>query len=414
MPRNALATLLLVGFAACSDDAVDQPVQPQIDVLPSATAISVNTGASGTVTIAVKRDGGFTGDVTLSIETIPTGVSARFDPATLPNGTTTSVLTLTIVAAMPEGTAPVTLRARGAGVTDKTATIQLTVTRPTPSTGAITWKFCNPVNQPIWLAVQDGTGSWKQVTGASNTYHFDVTQPKGAVAWTRNLVQDNYVTEVFYGTPDEIASFGTLDCLGQPATTKTLTGTVTGFTPGTGASGDEVRIGTPGAIAFPTGTTFRLDGVPDGPRDFIATRVSHTFANGVFADTLTKLIVRRDIDATGSLAPFDFNGPEAVAPTVADLTLNGTNGERTMLSMSYMTDPAAPPSRAVALYATDLGTTTAAPLYTVPFTRQRDGDLHDLTLVTAEASAGPNISTRRFTKFFSAPENQTLTLGPPL
>src|SRR5690242_3653620 len=82
MPRNALATLLLVGLAACSDDAVDQPVQPQIDVLPSATAISVNTGASGTVTIAVKRDGGFTGDVTLSIETIPTGVSARFDPAT--------------------------------------------------------------------------------------------------------------------------------------------------------------------------------------------------------------------------------------------------------------------------------------------------------------------------------------------
>jgi hypothetical protein len=366
--------------------------------------------------VAIKRDGGFAGDVALTVESAAAGVTGTFSPATLPNGTTTSVLTLTLVATAAEGTVPVTLRARSTGIADKTATIQLTIARPTPSTGAITWKFCDPVARTIWLAVQDGAGAWRQVVPASDGYHFDVSQPKGAVAWTRNLVADNYATEVFYGTPNEIATFGAADCLRQPQGTKTLTGTVTGFTPLAGTTGDQVRIGTAGAAAVVTGTTFQILGVSDGPHDFIATRVSHTFANGIFNDTLTKLIVRRGVNATGSLAPFDFNGPEAVAPTVADLTVNGTNGEPTTLVMSYATDMAAPPTVAPQLYAANLGTATMAPLYTVPFPLQREGDLHALTLVTGPMpNAGEaNVSGRQLTRFFSAPENQTLTLGPPL
>jgi hypothetical protein len=417
MLRRTLAAFLALATAGCGHDGVDQPVQPGIDILPAATGISITRGSPGTMNVAVRRDGGYAGSVTLTLEAAPAGVTGALDPATLPNGTTTSVLTLTVASTAAEGTAPVTVRARGTGVTDKTATIQLTVTRPTPSTGAITWKFCDPVIRTIWLAVQDGTtGAWKQIIPASDAYHFDVSQAKGAVAWTRELVPDNFVTQVFYGTPDEIATVGAVDCLRQPAGTKTLTGTVTGFTPFIGTSGDNVRIGTVGAGAVVTGTTFQMFGVPDGPRDFIATRVSHTFANGIFNDTLTKLIVRRGIDATGSLEPFDFNGPEAVAPAIADLTVNGTNGEPTTLFMSYFTGSAAPPTLPAQLYAANLGTATAAPLYTVPFPLQRDGDLHALTLLTGPAinPGGLDVSGRQLTRYFSAPENQTLTLGPPL
>lgn len=414
--RHALVALVLAGSVGCHDTGTD-PARA-IDLALAASEISVVAGFSNTVNVTLARQGGYRGDVVLAVASAPGGVTGAFAPATLPNGTTTSTLTLSVATGAAAGTAPVTVRATGPGVADKTATIQLTVLGPPPSTGSITWKFCDPVVRTVWLAVQDGTtGAWKQVIGASNTYKFDITQPKGAVAWTRDLVAGNYVTEVFYGTPDEIATFGAVDCLRFPTPSKTLTGTVTGFTPSTGVSGDFVTVGTTGtAASVIAGNSFQLSGVPDGPRDFIATRVSHTFANGMFNDTLTKLIIRRDINATGSLETFDFNSAEAVPPTTSDLTVGGTNGEPTMLLMSYITDPASGPTLATLLYNTNLGLATAAPLYLVPFTLQRDTDLHELSLFTGPApDAGvPNVSGRRITKFFSAPAIERLTLGAPL
>jgi hypothetical protein len=389
-----------------------------IEIVPATSDISVVAGFSGTLNVTLGRQGGYAGDVTLTIASAPTGVTGAFAPATLPNGTATSTLTVSVAAEVAAGTAPITVRATGPGVADKTATIQLTVLGPPPSTGSITWTFCDPVVRTVWLAVQNGTTeAWQQVIGASNTFKFDITKPKGTVAWTRELVEGNYVTEVFYGTPDQIATLGTVDCLRFPTPSKTLTGTVTGFTPSTGVSGDFVTVGTTGiAASVFGGNTFQLSGVPDGPRDFIATRVSHTFTNGTFNDTLTKLIIRRDIDATGSLEPFDFNSAEAVPPTTSDLTVSGTNGEPTTLLMRYITDPTSGPTLATLLYNANLGLATAAPLYLVPFTLQRDTDLHELSLFTGPAPdvGVPNVSGRRVTKFFSAPEIERLTIGPPL
>ena len=414
--RHAFVALVLAGSVGCHDSGTD-PARA-IDLVPATSQISVVAGFSGTLNLTLARQGGYAGDVALAVASTPTGVTGTFAPATLPNGTTTSTLTVSVAAGVAAGTAPITVRATGPGVADKTVTIQLTILGPPPSTGSITWTFCDPVVRTVWLAVQDGaTGAWKQVIGASNTFKFDITQPKGAVAWTRDLVQGNYVTEVFYGTPDEIATFGAVDCLRFPTPSKTLTGTATGFTPSTGISGDFVTVGTTGAAtAVLGGNSFQLSGVPDGPRDFIATRVSHTFANGMFNDTLTKLIIRRDINATGSLEPFDFNSTEAVPPTTSDLTVSGTNGEPTMLLMSYITDPSSAPALATLLYSANLGLATTAPLYLVPFTLQRDTDLHELSLFTGVApDAGvPNVPARRLTKFFSAPEIERLTIGPSL
>lgn len=84
--------------------------------------------------VGLTRRGGYAGEVTLTLDALPAGVTGAFAPATLPSGTTSSLLTLTVVATAAASTTPITIRATGSGVADKTATVQLTITRPPPST----------------------------------------------------------------------------------------------------------------------------------------------------------------------------------------------------------------------------------------------------------------------------------------
>ncbi len=91
---------------------------------PSATALSVAQGASGTDTITVTDVSPFTGSVTLAASGLPTGVTAAF--ATNP-ATSTSVLTLTASAAATAGTSTVTITGTS-GTLTATTTISLTVT----------------------------------------------------------------------------------------------------------------------------------------------------------------------------------------------------------------------------------------------------------------------------------------------
>lgn len=79
--------------------------------------------------VVLSRVGGFTGDVTLSVENLPTGVSGVFVPQPLTGATVDAVLTLTaaVDADIVVGQT-ITVRATGTGVADATATFALTVT----------------------------------------------------------------------------------------------------------------------------------------------------------------------------------------------------------------------------------------------------------------------------------------------
>jgi len=90
---------------------------------PSATTLSVTQAKTATDTITVTDVGGFTGSVTLTTSTLPTGVTVAY--GTNPT-TSTSVLTFTASATATAGTSTVTVTGTS-GTTTATTTIALTV-----------------------------------------------------------------------------------------------------------------------------------------------------------------------------------------------------------------------------------------------------------------------------------------------
>ena len=95
---------------------------------PSATALSIAQGATGTDTITVTDVSPFAGAVTLAVSGLPTGVTAAF--ATNPT-TGTSVVTFTVASTAVAGTSTITITGTS-GTLSSTITIALTVTG-TPS-----------------------------------------------------------------------------------------------------------------------------------------------------------------------------------------------------------------------------------------------------------------------------------------
>jgi subtilase family serine protease len=92
----------------------------------SPSSLSIMQGANGTSTITVTPQNGFNGSVSLSASSMPSGVTASFNP-----GSTTSTSTLTLTASSTAATGTVTLTVTGAsGNLSNATTISLTVTAP--------------------------------------------------------------------------------------------------------------------------------------------------------------------------------------------------------------------------------------------------------------------------------------------
>lgn len=126
--RLASATIAAAMLAACSggDDGGTEPT-PTIDIALSNAALTIVQGTNQTTTVTLTRSGGFTGDVAITVEGLPTGVTAAAAPATLGASVTSSVVTFTASATAAAGPATATIRAAGNGVTAKTATVALTI-----------------------------------------------------------------------------------------------------------------------------------------------------------------------------------------------------------------------------------------------------------------------------------------------
>ena len=418
-----------------------------IAVTPS--TVSLTRGGTATATVDIARAGGFTGGVDVTVSGLPTGVTATIAPVAgsivsasrspragsaqrigiggiggiggiaardvIPTGK--AAITLTAGAAAPTGPFTLTVTATAAGLPPQTASAGVTVAAgPTPGTGAIAWQFCDAANLPIWFAYQDGTGAWTRVVGASNLYRFDVAAGRGGVAFvTRSGT--GYNTLVYYGTAAELTSYGTSQCVGGTTAFKSVTGSVSGV-----AGTDMAYVGTTGRMKGLSqqtgGFSFTLDSVPDGARDYFASKVATSFGATGLTMSLSKLILRRGLNpAAGSaLAPFDFASSEAFDPASRTLTIGNTNGDLAAISMQYLTGAASTTSAAVLLYTeTVLGGASSRTIYTVPAAQQRAGDVHAVSVVATPASANTtNIPVRSVTKFFAASADQSVTLGPAL
>lgn len=98
---------------------------PDFSMALSPASVSLRPGGTATVTVNLTRVGGFADAVELSIEGLPTGVTASFEPTSVTANTAT--LTLTAAATAATGTYPaITVRGVGGGK-NKTATLSLTI-----------------------------------------------------------------------------------------------------------------------------------------------------------------------------------------------------------------------------------------------------------------------------------------------
>src|SRR5215831_16668406 len=236
--RLARCMVCLTGLAytaACHDDTSTTPSStPSFTIGLNPTTLTLTSGGSGTSTVTL-TPANFSGNIALSVEGAPTGLTAAFNPSP---ATTTSVLTITTVASLAPGTYTLTVRGTASGLQDQTAT--LTVLVAAAGTGTITLNFanCPAAERPVWLASQDGSGPWTRVTGSGDAYQFTMVQSKGGVAFATS--SDSSIVTVEYFTEGDLHS-GSADYVVrldrcQQLTGKSVGGAVTGLGAGEVAS----------------------------------------------------------------------------------------------------------------------------------------------------------------------------------
>jgi subtilase family serine protease len=107
-------------------NALAPPAAAGFQLSASPSSLTINPGASGTTTISVRYVGGFTGNVTLSVSGLPSGVTAGW--STNPTSGS-SVLTLTVSNSAIRGSNLVTITGTSGSVT-ATTTVALAVNAP--------------------------------------------------------------------------------------------------------------------------------------------------------------------------------------------------------------------------------------------------------------------------------------------
>ena len=361
-------------------------------------------GGAGAVTVTITRVGGYAGDVTLALDSPPTGVTATFTPATLTGSVTTSTLTLS-ASATAAATNALTVRAAGTGVTAQSATLSLTVAL---SGGSVLYKFCGET--PTFFAYRNGSsGGWTALTvGANNTFSFTLSQGTGQIAYATPGASGAVDVQVQQFAATEFTAYSSFACAGNTGT-NTVAGTVAGLN----SAGSFMRIafGGTSARAIQNGA-FTIDRVQAGPSDLIASRLVPDITTNN-AGVVDKIILRRSVSpaAGGSVGPvIDFAASEAVAPAPATYAIsNSDNTEFIWGNVIFSTANGA----SITWQTFNLaGGTTSTPLYGVPSTLTRAGDFHAVS-VTAFKPAISDTASRTAGIYTKNVAPAALILGAP-
>lgn len=128
--RLGAAAMISTALASCSSDSGDGGAGPtgSIQVSVSPTAVTIQQGMSGTLTLTLVRGGGFSAAVNVSVEGLPAGITGSVAPSTLTGTTTSAIVTVNVAASMAAGSYAATVRASAPGVGDATASYTVNVT----------------------------------------------------------------------------------------------------------------------------------------------------------------------------------------------------------------------------------------------------------------------------------------------
>ncbi len=127
--RPAALVLLGLAFVGCGggEPVAPPPPTPTASIALGTATATIVAGTTTPVAVTLTRGGGYTGAVTVTAGTLPTGVTASTE--TIAAGATTATVTLTAAAtAAPATAAPVTVTGSGSGVTIAPQALVLSVT----------------------------------------------------------------------------------------------------------------------------------------------------------------------------------------------------------------------------------------------------------------------------------------------
>jgi hypothetical protein len=152
---------------------VKPAVTPDFSLTASPSSQMVSAGSSATYTVTVGALNGFTGTVALSTGSLPAGVSARFNPASV-TGSGTSTLTVSTTATATAGDVPIPITGTSGG-TSHDASVSLTIT---PAVACVTASgnaaFTNtafPAHSGTFTATFDLTPSSGGISGLVGLSH---------------------------------------------------------------------------------------------------------------------------------------------------------------------------------------------------------------------------------------------------
>ena len=155
LPAGSYTLTLVANGIASNPIVVEVVTGSTFSLSASPGSLSIAQGSSGTSTITVTPQNGFSGSVTLSASGLPNGVTAAFSPDPT---TTTSTLTLTASASAAIGTSTVTITGVSGSVT-ATTTLTLTVSASTGPSVTL-----SPTSLAWGTIVVGATGAAKAVT----------------------------------------------------------------------------------------------------------------------------------------------------------------------------------------------------------------------------------------------------------
>jgi endoglucanase len=150
---GAVSVVVTVGGVAsnAATFTVSTVQQPDYSIARTPASLTVNRGASGTVSITITRTGGFTGAVAFTASGLPSGVTATFSPQSTTGNTSTLTLAASSTATL--GNATVTIGASNAAAGNESLTVALTVASA-PGGGSATITGAVTSNSPWFIEEQ--------------------------------------------------------------------------------------------------------------------------------------------------------------------------------------------------------------------------------------------------------------------
>ena len=129
-PRRFLGAVALLAAIGCGDDDDNGNGPPGSILITAAPAngVSIAQGGSGTVTVTLIRGGGFSGPVDMTVEGLPSGITATVTPTPLTGTTTNATVTVNVASTVAAGAYTATLRGSATGIGTTTVNYTVTVT----------------------------------------------------------------------------------------------------------------------------------------------------------------------------------------------------------------------------------------------------------------------------------------------